>query len=53
MQCNRRKALDTFFEEVLEHANITAVLGFGCSEATSSVAEIINYWNLLLVSATI
>ena len=50
IQCNRGTALDLFLKGVLlDTTAIVGIVGFGCSTATESVAEIIHQWNISLV----
>ena len=54
MQCNGITALRQFFSKLRDRqTQYIAVVGAGCSPATEPVAEIVNYYNMPMVSCTL
>ncbi len=50
-QCNGITALRQFFDKLRDRqTQYIAVVGAGCSPATEPIAEIVNYYNMPMVS---
>lgn len=52
-KCNPGKGVSNFYEMIFHKEkhqdDIIMLLGPGCSDVSSSVAEVANYWNLTVV----
>lgn len=44
--------MDAFYDLVYRKPQMLMVMGSACSEVTKTLAEIVPYWNLILVSTT-
>lgn len=49
-QCNPGIATDALFDFIYRKPRLAAVIGSGCSGVTETLAEIVPYWNTVLVS---
>ena len=52
-QCDAGVGTDVFYDMIYRMApgrHITMVMGSACAEVTKTLAEIVPYWNLILVS---
>lgn len=48
-QCDPGYGADAFYDIVYRKATIVMLIGISCSEVAKTLAEIVPYWNLLLV----
>ncbi|XP_061187970.1 gamma-aminobutyric acid type B receptor subunit 2-like [Saccostrea echinata] len=49
-QCNPGIAIDALFDFIHRKPLLAFVLGSGCSDVTKALAEIVPYWNTILIS---
>ncbi|XP_033742389.1 gamma-aminobutyric acid type B receptor subunit 2-like [Pecten maximus] len=49
-QCDPGVGTDAFYDLIYRRPRILMVIGSACSEVTETLAEIVPYWNLILVS---
>ena len=51
-ECSREAALQEFFGQMNSSRQILALIGLGCSLATEAIAEISQYYSLILVRSS-
>ncbi|KAL4230676.1 hypothetical protein ACF0H5_011052 [Mactra antiquata] len=49
-KCDPGVGMDALYDFIYRQPQITMVIGSACSEVTKTLAEIVPYWNLILVS---
>ena len=48
-QCDPGVAVDALYDLIYRREQLLMVMGSACSEVTKTLAEIVPYWNLILV----
>ena len=50
-QCDPGVGMDALYDLIYRKPQLHMVIGSACSDVTKTLAEIVPYWNLLLVSS--
>ena len=53
LQCDPGYAAEAFYDLIYRKPQLIMLVATSCSEVAKTLGEIVSYWNLLLVSATI